>query len=86
MKTAMQVSRTPSKETLARLKREYMDAIQPIIKAKCDLMNKCLPRITIFSSGEVKKEYDFTEDQKLLLENADKAIEHIRKTIYKDYF
>jgi|GEM_PF-5433069 len=85
MKTAMQVNRKPSNEEMARMHREFIQAIQPIIKAKCDLMNKCLPRITVYPSGKVEREYDFTEEQKRLLEDADKYIEHLKHVIFKDF-
>ena len=85
MKTAMQVNRQPSKEEFAVMHREFISAIQPIIKAKCNLMNKCLPKITVYPDGKVEKEYDFTEDQKRLLANADEAIEHIKHQILGEY-
>jgi len=83
MQKAIQaISRELTPEQIYWKDRQYRDAIQPIIRMKTRIMCLVIPEITVYPDGRVEHDYKFTDDQKALLDNADKAINQIHRQIF----
>ena len=64
--------------------RLFMEAIQPTIEIKMRVYSITLPRMLIYPDGRTEVEYDFTPEQRKILDQCDEYIEHIKQQAYKD--
>lgn len=67
---------------VAELHREYMRAIQPLIKMKSDIYAMNLPVMIIEPDGNMRSEYRFNEGQVMALESIDAAIKETKKSFF----
>ncbi|WP_439885638.1 hypothetical protein ACTACK_10515 [Pseudomonas syringae] len=62
-----------------RIRREYLERIQPLIDIKVSIMSRVMPKLTVGHDGKVLGEcvYDYSANERAMLDQCDKEIEQI---------
>ena len=68
---------------LMQMHREYMEAVNPLVKLKTEVMNCCLVKMTLFPDGHIEKEY--TEEGKRIMDVIQDEWERARQAIFEAF-